>query len=52
MIRAGGQRLVLFVLAVVLFVRFTGGCDPAPVCEGPNDLDACGRRPAVTETTN
>jgi hypothetical protein len=43
--------LVLFVLAVVAFVKVTGGCEPMPVCERPNDLQACGEHPHVTTPT-
>jgi hypothetical protein len=45
------QGLVLFVLAVALFVKATGGCAPPPVCERPNHLQACGQRPLATTTT-
>jgi hypothetical protein len=43
--------LVMFVLALAVFVKATGGCEPLPVCERPNDLQACGDRPHVTTPT-
>jgi hypothetical protein len=43
--------VTVFVLVGVAFVKVTGGCEPMPVCERPNDLQACGEGPHVTIPT-
>jgi hypothetical protein len=42
----------MFGLALAVFVKATGGCEPMPVCERPNDLQACADSPHATPTTS